>query len=63
MQLDRLESERAFRIAIRINEHHTTLSSLYEKLVDREFILAAEDIRLITSDLKLITKSIEEDDF
>lgn len=57
------ENARAERIAFRINEHHLLLANIYENLVDREFIPAEKDIRNLIVDLRLILKSIEDDDF
>lgn len=57
------ENSRAERIAFRINEHHLLLASIYENLVDREFVPAERDIRNVIIDLRLILKSIEDDDF
>jgi hypothetical protein len=39
------------------------LANIYENLVDRDFKPAEKDIRDIIVDLRLILKSIEEDDF
>ncbi len=57
------ENERAHRIAIRMRENHALLASIYENLVDREFDKAERDVRVVILDLKLIIKSIEDDDF
>jgi hypothetical protein len=57
------ENLRAERIAFRVNEHHMMLANVYENLVDRDFTLAEQDIRNIIIDLRLILKSIEDDDF
>jgi hypothetical protein len=57
------ENSRAERIAFRINEQHMLLANIYENLVDREFIPAEQDIRNLIIDLRLILKSIEDDDF
>ena len=57
------ENARAERIAFRINEHHLLLANVYENIVDRDFIPAEKDIRNIIIDLRLILKSIEDDDF
>jgi predicted transcriptional regulator len=58
-----VENERAIRIAVRMNINHTILASIYENLVDRDFKYAERDLREIIYDLRLILKSIEEDDF
>ena len=57
------ENARAERIAFRINEHHLLLANVYENLVDRDFVPAEKDIRNIIIDLRLILKSMEDDDF
>jgi hypothetical protein len=59
----RLDDERAFRIALRIKENHLLLSNLYENLVDREFSSVEKDAKKIILDLRLILKSIPDDDF
>jgi hypothetical protein len=58
-----VENERAIRIAVRMNINHAILASIYENLVDRDFKYAERDLREIIYDLRLILKSIEEDDF
>jgi hypothetical protein len=57
------ENSRAERIAFRINEQHLLLANIYENLVDRDFIHSDQDIRNLIIDLRLILKSIEDDDF
>lgn len=57
------ENARAERIAFRINEQHLLLANIYENIVDREFIPAEKDIRNLIIDLRLILKSLEDDDF
>lgn len=57
------ENERAIRIAVRMNLNHALLASIYENLVDRDFKYAERDLLEIIYDLRLILKSIEEDDF
>ena len=58
-----IENARAERIAFRINEQHLLLANIYENLVDRDFIPAEPDIRNLVVDLRLILKSLEDDDF
>ena len=58
-----VENARAERIAFRINEHHLLLANLYETIVDRDFVPAERDIRNLIIDLRLILKSLEDDDF
>jgi len=57
------ENARAERIAFRLNEQHLLIANIYENLVDRDFITAERDIRNLIVDLRLILKSIEDDDF
>jgi hypothetical protein len=57
------ENARAERISFRINEQHILLARVYENLVDRDFIHSERDIRNLIVDLRLILKSIEDDDF
>jgi hypothetical protein len=57
------ENSRAQRICFRVLEQHSLLNNIYENLVDREFIPAERDIRNLIVDLRLILKSIEDDDF
>jgi hypothetical protein len=61
--MENSENLRAERISFRINEHHLLLANIYENLVDRDFVLVEKDIRNLIIDLRLILKSIEEDDF
>jgi hypothetical protein len=58
-----IENARAERIAFRINEQHLLLANIYENLVDRDFVPAERDIRNLVIDLRLILKSLEDDDF
>ncbi len=57
------ENARAERIAFRINEHHMLLANIYENTVDRDFVPAEKDIRNLIVDLRLMLKSMEDDDF
>jgi len=57
------ENARAERIAFRISEQHLLLANIYETLVDRDFVPAEKDIRNLIIDLRLILKSLEDDDF
>ena len=63
MNMDNIENSRAERISFRINEQHLLLANIYENLVDREFVPVDKDIRNLIIDLRLILKSIEDDDF
>jgi hypothetical protein len=57
------ENARAERIAFRLNEQHLLIANIYENLVDRDFVPAERDIRNLIVDLRLILKSMEDDDF
>ena len=57
------ENSRAERIAFRTNEQHLLLANIYENIVDRDFVPAERDIRNLIVDLRLILKSLEDDDF
>lgn len=57
------ENKRAERIAFRINEYHSLMSGVYENLVDRDFQTAETDVKFLIMELKLILKSIPNDDF
>jgi hypothetical protein len=61
--MENSENLRAERISFRINEHHLILANIYENLVDRDFVPVEKDIRNLIIDLRLILKSMEEDDF
>jgi len=58
-----IENARAERIAFRLNENHLLLANIYENTVDRDFVCAEKDIRNLIIDLRLILKSMEDDDF
>ena len=58
-----IENSRAERICFRILEQHSLLANIYESLVDRDFVPAERDIRNLIIDLRLILKSMEDDDF
>ena len=57
------ENQRAERISLRISEQHIILTRVYENIVDRDFVPAEKDIRNLIIDLRLILKSLEDDDF
>lgn len=61
-KLDR-ENARAGRIALRLSMNHVLLSNIYETLVDRDWKQAEKDLREVIFDLRMMLKSIEEDDF
>ena len=57
------ENERASRIAYMTEGFHQEITSIYEKLVDREYHLATERIKELMRDLRATIKLIEDDDF
>ena len=62
-ELNDSEDKRAYRISFRINSCHQALTVIYETLVDREFVTAEQEVRQVISEMKLIIKSIQHDDF
>jgi len=57
------ELDRADRIGFTIEECHELLANIYEQLVDREFDDASKNCIAIITEIKLIIKLIEKDDF
>lgn len=57
------EDLRAQRIYLMMEDCHKSISIIYEKLVDREFVTVEKDIRSLMADLRLIIKSLEDDVF
>lgn len=57
------ENERAYRIAIRMNSCHVSLTNIYEKLVDREFDGIEKEAKYVMMELRFILKALEDDDF
>jgi hypothetical protein len=57
------ENERASRIASRMLLNHALMASIYENVVDRDFKKAEIELRELIYDLRLMLKSIKEDDF
>lgn len=57
------ENARANRIAARVSLNHMLLASIYENVVDRDFKKAEVELKELIYDLRLMLKSIEEDDF
>ena len=62
-ELNDTEDRRAYRISFRINSCHQALTVVYETLVDREFSVSEKEIKQIISELRLMLKSIHQDDF
>jgi hypothetical protein len=61
--IDKKENERAFRIEFFTAECHTLITNAYEHLVDREFTTAEYNLKKAILQIKVLLKSIEEDDF
>jgi hypothetical protein len=61
--MDKKENDRAFRIAFTIEECHISLADIYEKLVDRDFLPAKDELINLIIELRLVIKSIDGDDF
>ena len=59
----KLEKERANRIGMRMEDIHLAVTDIYEKLIDREFDTVPTKVKTIISDLKMLLKSMEDDDF
>lgn len=57
------ESSRASRIAFMTEGFHLSATTIYEKLVDREYVSAKEEIKSLMRDLRATIKLIEDDDF
>lgn len=63
MSQSNLDHQRAQRILFTMNICNKSLDNIYESLVDRDFDFAAEEIRNVIVELRLILKSIPDDDF
>jgi hypothetical protein len=63
MSQSNLDHQRAQRILFTMNICQESLDNIYESLVDRDFDFASEEIRNVIVELRLILKSIPEDDF
>lgn len=57
------ENQRAERLAFRLKEYHLVMNNIYDNLVDRDFDVVETDVKFLIMELKLILKSIPEDDF
>jgi ketol-acid reductoisomerase len=55
--------ERANRIAFLIGIQQESLVNLFEQLVDKDYEDAKAEIKVLMTELRLIFKSIEYDDF
>lgn len=59
----RIEEERVNRIAFLIGLQQDSLVVLFETLSDRDYEDAKKEIKILITELRLIYKSIEYDDF
>ncbi len=59
----RIEEERVNRIAFLIGLQQDSLVVLFETLSDRDYEDAKKEIKTLITELRLIYKSIEYDDF
>jgi hypothetical protein len=57
------EKERAHRISFMTEGFHISITTIYESLVDREYVDAKKDIINLLKDLRQVIKIIEDDDF
>jgi hypothetical protein len=57
------ESERAYRIQLRINACHVALTNIYENIVDRDFDSVLKEIKYINTEMRFLIKALEDDDF
>lgn len=57
------ENQRAERILFSINSCHISLTTIYEKLVDREMTTVKNDIKSTIAELKTLMNSVDDDDF
>jgi hypothetical protein len=62
-ELNDSEDRRAYRISFRINACHQALTIIYETLVDREFSTSEKEIKQVITEMRLMLKSIQHDDF
>ena len=57
------EKERARRISFMTEGFHISISTIYERVVDKEYVEAKEDIINLLRDLRQVIKIMEDDDF
>lgn len=57
------ECDRAQRIAFMTEGFHENVTSIYEKLVDREYVSAIHEMKSLMRDMRATIKLIEDDDF
>lgn len=56
------EQGRAHRIMMMTEDLHNNITSVYEKLVDREYSSAKDELRQTIKDIRLLITRIEDDD-
>ena len=57
------EKERAYRISFMTEGFHISISTIYEKVVDKDYVEAKVDIINLLRDLRQVIKIMEDDDF
>ena len=57
------EKNRGRRIAFMTEGFHEDITSIYERLVDREYDSATDGIKMLVRELRAVIKLIEDDDF
>lgn len=57
------DNDRAARISFMTQGFHEAITSIYEKLVDREYDSSREEIKQLIRDLREAIKIMEDDDF
>ena len=57
------EKERAHRISFMTEGFHISISTIYEKVVDKDYVEAKVDIINLLRDLRQVIKIMEDDDF
>lgn len=56
------EQARASRISMMTEDLHNNITSVYEKLVDREYVSAKDELRQTIKDIRLLIMRIDDDD-
>jgi hypothetical protein len=57
------EKQRAYRISFMTDGFHISITTIYEKMVDKEYVEAKQDIINLLRDLRQVIKIMEDDDF
>jgi len=61
--MNNLEKDRAHRIYFMTEGFHLLVASVYEKVVDKEYVDAKKEIINLIRDLRAVIKIMEDDDF